>query len=113
MERTSTSSGGLSSTLQIPQPELVYKDSTGQLWSHIIDGKLFIHAHLTTKNFRRHLDTLLKFQTEVKEFGIDELYTYVDSPERFRYAEFMGFETTCTIFEKNGKVCEIMKKVLN
>lgn len=103
-------------TRAIQTPNLVYSDDTGSIsLVKNIDDRLYLVADFykklsfsVIKHYKKVIETLDK---NLLNHGVSEYYIYVDSPERFRFGKFLGFEFNNEYLEGHREL-EVMKKVL-
>lgn len=85
----------------IPNLNVVFEDYDGLVFSHLWDGKYVIHSE--THDFsspsvaakcRVVLDMVA---TKFKEHGVEDIYTWAETPEQERYANYFGFRKTGVI----------------
>jgi len=100
-----TSWGGLSATPETQKykleqammgRKLIATDPTGSMYLWIFDDMIFVDTYLagpftlsTYKHWRKVRDEL---ESQFKEKGIYEYFALVDTFEKFRWCEFLGFK---------------------
>lgn len=109
---------GLLPTRETHNLESVYKDDDGEVFLGTNGTRLYLHAHLfgarpfPLSKYKHFLNVLLTIQIELKKRGWTELFTYVTSLPKFKFAEWAGFQTTLETFTTAEKEYEIMRKQL-
>lgn len=114
MATTSTSWVGRSPTLAIRNRKEVYEDETGILYIHVVDDRIFAETILygphSLSTYKHWLRVLRTFERSLMDRGIDRYWAVVDSYEKYRWCEFLGFESAD---EMLGDTIEFMVKDLH
>lgn len=110
---TSTSWVGRSPTLAIKHRREVYSDDTGILYVHEVDDRIFaetvLYGPFTLSTYKHWKLVLRAFEDGLRDRGITRYWAAVDSQEKYRWCEFLGFRAGGEIL---GPVIELMVKEL-
>lgn len=93
--------------------QLAYEDETGKLYVVVMGGKVFIDAELNKpsklSHIKNYLRVLAELEHNLRNKGVQEVFAIVSSRERYRFAQYLGFETAHYVI--NDKY-EVVRKEL-
>lgn len=113
-EKTATYWDGPLLSQAIQNRKRIYDDDTITLYAFVYNDRVFIDSKLygphTLSSYKHWLTVRDCLDVELESKGVKEFYAIVDSPEKFRWCEFIGMETTYTVLDDKY---EIMKREVN
>ena len=101
---TLISKGGLSTTPETPDPNLLFIDDEGiEVWGLVQNGQFHIHSKLHNQTRPSMLKKFAGYLEELEEklhgYGLTEYYTIADSHANFKFCEHFGFHTTYKVYQ--------------